>query len=360
MPMSSERYERVMAAMHREVPDRVPWALWGHFPAVPFLRSYSWEKANRDGEESARAHMALLRALDYKMDLLKVTPYYRFMAGQWGSRFHWEDNGESPSTVEVAVKETKDWERLWVLDPRKELREALRCVEILSRDLYGMPFIYTIPSPIVQALHGVSEPGRVYADMSEQPDALREGLETITQTTIDFTRECVAEGATGIFFGIGGGGDIWSRMTREQLEEYALHYDRKVLDAVRDAPIRLLHVCSAGGEDPQKDGGYMEDGWFENYPVDAINWYDRSFTPLKRAKEVYGDSLCIVGGVDQRATMVNGTPDQVEAEVRQAIESASEGGGLIIGPGCTLSQETPLANYNAVARAVERHGRYRR
>ena len=153
--MASDRYERVMAAMRRDVPDRVPWALWGHFPAVPFLKYYSWEKANRDGEESARAHLALLRSLDYKMDLLKVTPFYRFMACQWGSKFRWEDNDESPATIDVTVKTPGDWEKLWVLDPRKELREALRCVETLAKELYGMPFIYTIPSPIVQALHGV-------------------------------------------------------------------------------------------------------------------------------------------------------------------------------------------------------------
>jgi uroporphyrinogen decarboxylase len=357
--MDSNRYERAMAAMRREVPDRVPWALWGHFPAVPFLKHYSWEKANRDGEESARAHMALLRALDYKMDLLKVTPFYRFMACQWGSRFHWEDNDESPSTVEVAVKTPEDWGRLWVLDPRKELREALRCVEILARDLYGIPFIYTIPSPIVQALHGVSDPQRVYEDMRERPDALKEGLETITQTTIDFAREVVAEGATGVFFGVGGGGDIWSVMTREQLEEYALHYDRRVLDAVRDAPIKLLHICSNAEENPQKDGGLMEGGWFKEYPVDAINWWDASFTPLQKAKKVYGDRFCLVGGVDQRQTMINGTPRQVEQEVKSAIERAGKGGGFIVGPGCTLTQGTPLANYNAVARAVERYGRYR-
>ncbi|MDH5201040.1 MAG: hypothetical protein OEW93_09150, partial [Candidatus Bathyarchaeota archaeon] len=276
--MESERYERVMAAMRREVPDRVPWALWGHFPAVPFLRHYSWEKANRDGEESARAHIALLRALDHKMDLLKVTPFYRYMACGWGSRFRFVDNDEHEETVEVFVKETDDWGRLWVLDPRKELRENLRCVEVLARELYGMPFIYTVASPIVQALHGVSSPERVYADMEEQPDALKEGLETITQTCIDFARACVDEGAAGVFFGIGGGGQIWSRMIRGQLEEYALAYDSRVLEAV-DAPIKLLHVCSNQQEDPQKDGGLMEDGWFANYPVDAINWYDRSFTP---------------------------------------------------------------------------------
>ena len=150
-----------MVAMRGEVPDRVPWALWGHFPAVPFLKRYSWEKANRDGEESAKAHMALLRVLDYKMDLLKVTPFYRYMACQWGSKFRFVDNEETTTAIEVAVKEPEDWAKLWVLDPTKELRENLRAVEILARNLGEMPFIYTIPSPIVQALHGVSDPERV-------------------------------------------------------------------------------------------------------------------------------------------------------------------------------------------------------
>jgi len=357
--MKSERHTRVMTALRREIPDRVPWALWGHFPAVPFLRYYSWEKANRDGKESARAHMALLRALDYKMDLLKVTPFYRYMSCKWGSKFRFKDNEELDETLEVAVKETEDWEKLWVLDPKKELKENLRTVDILSRDLGPwMPFIYTIPSPIVQALHGVSNPERVYSDMERQPNALKEGLETITQTCIDFANACIAEGATGIFFGIGGGGDIWSRMSKKQLEEYALRYDKKVLDAV-DAPIKLLHICSNQKENPQKNGDLMEDGWFKKYPVDAINWWDSSFTSIRKAKSVYGERFCIIAGLDQRGAMVHGTPEQVEEQVRLAIENAGNEGGFIVGPGCTLNQKTPLANYNAVAKAVEKFGKNR-
>ena len=347
-----------MAAMRRGVPDRVPWALWGHFPAVPFLKHYSWEKANRDGEESAKAHMALLRVLDYKMDLLKVTPFYKYMACQWGSKFRFTDNLENTTTIEVAVKESEDWGKLWVLDPRKELRENLRAVEILARDLGGMPLIYTIPSPIVQALHGVSDPERVYTDMESHPDALKEGLQTIASTCIDFGRECIGEGAAGIFFGIGGGGQIWSRMNREQLEEYTLRYDKMVLDSLSDAPIRLLHICSNDLENPQKNGGLMEEGWFRKYPVDAINWWDRNFTSIQTAKKVYGDRFCIVAGIDHKQTMLHGAPEQVEAEVKNAINCASKDGGFILGSGCTLNQNTPLANYNAVGRAVETYARH--
>ncbi len=344
--------------MRREVPDRVPWALWGHFPAARFLGRYSWEKATRDGEENARAHMALLRELDHNMDLLKVTPFYRYMAMAWGSRFSFTDNDEHEETVEVAVKEPVDWGRLWVLDPRRELREHLRTVEVLARDLRRMPFIYTIPSPIIQAMNGVGTPERVLEDMGENPDALGEGLETITQTCIDFARECVAEGASGIFFGIGGGGRIWRELTVEQLEDYAYGYDRRVLEAV-DCPIKLMHVCSTPQGNPQ-ERGLMEGGWFRRYPVTAINWDSHEFTPIGRGKEVYGGDFCVVGGLDRRETMRRGTPEQVEEQVRGAIEAAGEGGGFILGPGCTLYQDTPLASFNAVGRAVERYGRYGR
>ena len=356
--MRSDRFERVMAVMRREVPDRVPWAIWGHFPAVDWLGRYSWEKSTRDGEESAAAHIALLRELDYKMDLLKVTPYYRFMAMQWGSRFDFRGNEENAPTISTVVEEADDWEKLWVLDPRKELREYVRCNEILARDLRRMPFIYTIPSPIIQAMNGVGTPERVIQDMAENPDALRQGLETITETTIEFTKACVDAGASGIFFGIGGGGRIWREFSMHQLEEYALGYDRRVLESV-DCPIKFMHICSTPQGNAQ-DKGLMEDGWFKEYPVDCINWDAHEYIWLDRAKEIYGDSLALCGGLNRETTLRTGSPTEVEAEVKKAIQDAGEGGGFMVGPGCTVNQDMPRENYNAVGRAIIKHGYYRR
>jgi len=356
--IESDRYERVMAVMHRKVPDRVPWALWGHFPAANWLDQYSWELSTRNGEESARAHMALLRELDYKMDLLKVTPYYRFMAMKWGSRFDFRDNEEEASTLSTAVKETKDWQKLHVLDPRKELREYVRCNEVLAHDLRTMPFIYTIPSPIIQAMNGVGTPERVMEDMKRNPDALKQGLETITETTKEFAKACVDAGAAGIFFGIGGGGRIWREFTLSQLEEYALGYDKQVLDAV-ECPIKLLHVCSTPMGSAQ-DKGLMENGWIKKYPVDAVNWDSHEYTPVSQGKKLLGDKFSIVGGLNHKTTLRTGTPEQVEAEAKQAIEDAGEGGGFMLGPGCTVFQDMPRENYNAVARAAIKHGYYRK
>ena len=356
--MDSDRYERVMAVMRREVPDRVPWSIWGHFPALNWLDYYSWELSTRNGEHSAQAHMALLRELDYKMDMLKVTPFYRFMAKIWGSKLRFKNNDEWPDYLETAVQEPEDWTKLQYLDPKKELKESVICCNTLSRDLRTMPFIYTIPSPIVQALNGIGTPERVLEDMKNNPDALEEGLETITASSIDLAKACVDAGASGIFIGIGGGGRIWKDFTMEQLEKYALGYEKRILEAV-DCPIKLLHICSTPLGNAQ-DKNLMESGWINKYPATAINWDDHAYTPIERGKELYGDKYGIIGGLNFRETLRSGTPKQVEEETRKAIEAAGEDGGFMLGPGCTIFEDMPRDNFNAVARAVIKHGYYRK
>jgi uroporphyrinogen decarboxylase len=346
-----------MAVMRREQPDRVPWSIWGHFPAVNWLDYYSWELSQRSGEEAAKAHIALLRELDYKMDLLKVTPFYRFMAMQWGSHFDFKNNEENAPTFSTIVKEAKDWEKLWVLDPKKELREYVRTNEILARDLRTLPFIYTIPSPIVQAMNGIGTPERVLDDMKNNSDSLKNGLDIITETTIDFTKACIDAGATGIFFGIGGGGRIWKDLTKTQMEEYGLEYDKKVLDAV-NCDIKMMHICSTAAGNAQ-DQDYFESGWFKKYPVDMINWDAHEYTWLDKGKEVYGDKFAICGGLNRVKTLRSGSPAEVEAEVKKAINDAGERGGFMLGPGCTVYQDMSRANYNAVGRAAIKYGYYK-
>src|SRR4030042_7186637 len=142
--------------------------------------------------------------------------------------------------------------------------------------------------------------------MKSSPDALNEGLETITETTIDFAKACVAAGASGIFFGIGGGGRVWRELSKGQLERYALGYDRRVLEAV-DCPIKLMHICSTAEGNPQ-DKGLMEGGWFRKEPVDCINWDAHEYTWLDEAKRIYGSRFAICGGLQRSSPLRPGSP----------------------------------------------------
>ncbi len=112
----------------------------------------------------------------------------------------------------------------------------------------------------------------------------------------------------------------------EQLEKYALGYEKRILEAV-DCPIKLLHICSTPLGNAQ-DKNLMESGWINKYPATAINWDDHAYTPIERGKELYGDKYGIIGGLNFRETLRSGTPKQVEEETRKAIEAAGEDGGF--------------------------------
>lgn len=74
------------------------------------------------------------------------------------------------------------------------------------------------------------------------------------------------------------------------------------------------------------------------------------------AKRLYGDRLCLVGGVDTQQVLTLGSPAEVETQVRQAIELLSPGGGFVLAPDTLIT--VPEANYQAYLAAGERYGWY--
>ena len=69
---------------------------------------------------------------------------------------------------------------------------------------------------------------------------------------------------------------------------------------------------------------------------------------LKRIKKDYGKRFCIVGNIDSSGTLPYGSPDDVRAEVRQAITDAAEGGGYILASDHSLHDGISMENIQAM------------
>ena len=85
------------------------------------------------------------------------------------------------------------------------------------------------------------------------------------------------------------------------------------------------------------------DGWHGIQPSIGMT--------LPDLQEGYGGRLCFFGGVDV-STLVAGTEEEIQAEVRVAVESAPEDGGLVLTSGNTLMVGTRYENYMAVLRTA--------
>ena len=78
---------------------------------------------------------------------------------------------------------------------------------------------------------------------------------------------------------------------------------------------------------------------------------------LATVKARYGDRFCIIGNIDSSRTLPYGTPDDVAAEVRAAIDVAAPGGGYILGSDHSLHDGIPVENIVTMFRVAAEYGR---
>lgn len=81
---------------------------------------------------------------------------------------------------------------------------------------------------------------------------------------------------------------------------------------------------------------------------------------LKKVKAYCGERLCLLGNIDCQELLPAGTPEQVRAAVRQAIDDAAAGGGLIICSSNTLHPGVNPENCIAMFEETRMYGRYAR
>jgi uroporphyrinogen decarboxylase len=324
-----DRRERIQAAVRGEPVDRVPVALWRHFP-----------HADSTAEGLAQSVVDFQKTFDF--DLIKVTPAAGYVAEAYGADLFYLDNDEGTRGYNSRpVNSHADWLTLMALDPyqgvlAREL-EALRLIRAgVGSDV---PILETIFSPL-SSTKNLAGPLWL-ADLRDHPADFHAGLKAIAETTARFARAALESGADGIFFA----SQLANRefLTEEEYRKCGLPYDQVVLDAIRPrADLVLLHV-------------HGMDIYFDlmvDYPAQIINWHDRRTPPsLAAGKERFKGA--VLGGIDEWAVLLRGTPDEVTAQVRDAIRQTG-GRQFIAGAGCVTAVTTPEANIRAAREAVER------
>ena len=324
-----DKRERLQAAIEGKPVDRPPVALWRHFPV--------------DDQRPADLAAAVLEWQGlYDWDFVKVTPESGYVLKGWGLQDEWR--GEPEGTRQAAravVQQPEDWLKLRPLDPRAgTLGEALRALELIRDGLQGRaPFIQTIFSPISQARKLVGA-DKLAAHVRLYPDAVKQALGVITETTLRFVEAAKHTGIDGIFYALQFAS---TRVFSEaEYREFGEPYDQQILGAAQDLWLNVLHLH---GDDVMFDvaAGYAE-------RARVVNWHDTETPPnLAEGQKKFPGAVC--GGLRQWETMVRGTPEQVRAEAQAAIEQ-TQGRRFILGTGCVTPITAPRANLRAARESV--------
>ena len=79
---------------------------------------------------------------------------------------------------------------------------------------------------------------------------------------------------------------------------------------------------------------------------------------LKTVKDHCKDRICLLGNIDCMHLLAEGTPAQVDAAVRQAMDAAAAGGGYILCSSNSLHPGVNPENCIAMFQATKQYGRY--
>jgi uroporphyrinogen decarboxylase len=79
---------------------------------------------------------------------------------------------------------------------------------------------------------------------------------------------------------------------------------------------------------------------------------------LAEIKKLYGDKLVLKGNLHTTDVMLFGSPDDVAAASKKAIDDAAEGGRFILSTGDQCGRDTPDANILAMVDTARSYGKY--
>jgi uroporphyrinogen decarboxylase len=332
--------ERVLAALRREEPDRVPYC--EEYVSRPFAeRLMGWgsplsESVDLEGNEytveEAKAVSRRLK-LDNITFLLRAPVYAEKHPGQDGILYYGAGLIRSIADLDlVRLPDPLDdrlYEEAEAFAAQKDEFSAWFNTRIgifstmLSLGLEGFSLALYDDRPLIERLLDM------YTDWIEvvAERACRLGFDVFVSTD-DFAFK------TAPFFSPAVFRELvlprYRRVAKKITLPWLLHSDGNIspfLDDLLSVGIAAAHPMEPGAMD------------------------------IRAVKRDYGDRLCVVGNVDINLLSL-GTEEAVDDEVRGLIRDVAPGGGYILSSGNSLTGYCLSQNVVAMSEAVQRYGRY--
>ncbi len=291
------KIERLKAAINGELPDKVPAGFWFHFPS-----SYGVK-------ELIDGHIELYKHTD--MDIIKVMYEFGY-------------------SLTEQVSKPSDW---YKIKPEgktstyyKKQKDVIK--GIVDKVQGDVMVFTTMFGPFKSAVMAYGD-DLVMAHSKEDPEAVAAGVNTIAEALVEWAEGYLEAGADGIYYSAQFAElgrftyDEWSKLVRPS--------DLKVLNVAdkKEDKYNILHIC---GEPEYKFKTHVDR--FYDYSGDIVNWavYDNNYE-LERGRDLF--KRTILGGLDNRGVIINGTFDEITDEVHNVIRKFGKR-GLMIGADCTL------------------------
>jgi uroporphyrinogen decarboxylase len=293
-------------------------------PAAFFLHFGPEYKA---GSAAAKRHLEYFRETD--MDFVKI---------QFEQTYERQQFLQKPS----------DWSKLALrkLDFYEPLIQTAR--ELVKSSKKDALILMTLYSPFMCAGHCATTPV-LLRHLEEDPDAVKRGLEILTESQLIFVRACIEAGVDGFYMSTQGGET--KQFTNPRIfANYVKPSDLVAMKEISAAcPFNILHVCDYVAPYESYDA-------VRDYPGHVV-----SCSTTLRGRQLSTQEISrffkrpFMGGMDRHGSIATRTPEQVEDEIKRVVKSAPP--QFILGADCTVPNTIDWSRLRHAISVAHRVGR---
>ncbi len=342
-------HQRVEMALRHQEPDRVPFDFWAVPEVWAALRQYLGVETDEDVLRLLGADCRMV-APDYVGPAPRLQPdgtYY----DAWGThrrrvanRFStYEEYASFPLAEAQTVAEVETWDG-WAKPEHWDVTNLKDKIQALNGETrYHIRYEVGGIFEWSWGLYGLE---RFLIDLVRQPEVPCAIMDCFTDLYIaNVTR--VLEAAEGLIDMVYTYDDVGIQtglmMSQAMWREFILPRHQRLNAAIRRYPVRIMyHSC--GAIYPLIGAFAAEMG------IDVLNPLQprAAGMDLARIKREFGHRLAFHGAVDIQRTLPFGTPQEVQAEVRERCRVLGQGGGYICASSHYIQADTPLENIIAM------------
>ena len=333
--------ERVVAALRREEPDRIPHFEWAVDRKVREILcpgcSYEEFVVRMDWD-------AILTAPDFKKEQLEPNVF----KNEWGITRRYTGE-EDPFPVAGPIKTLSDLERYVPPDPHAKSRytsldavvqsfKGKKAIGVHLNDVFSLP----------RYLLGFTETMMAFHDCP----ALIEGLvEMSVHVNLEMAKEVAKRGADFVFTGDDYCSAKQPFMSPDMFRKYLNPGLQRVMGGFK--ALGLLVIKHTDGNIWPIADMLVDSGIDCLDPIDPVAGMD-----IGAVKKKYGHRVALKGNVDCAHTLTFGSISDVIAETKECIRKAAPGGGFILSSGNTIHSSVKPENYLALLHTLKMYGRY--
>ena len=225
------------------------------------------------------------------------------------------------------IEKPGDWAKL-PLHGKEYYADQIGVVEGLVKTLKKEALVVcTLYSPFMLAGGSVGHE-RLVEHIEADPEAVKKGLEIVTESLLTFVRECVRVGVDG-FYASTQGGEAGRFSHPDLFQRCVIPFDLRVQREINESCLfNILHVC---------DYHLPYDNLtpFLKYPGDVVNCSphvgEKTLSP-KELSEFFGRPF--MGGLERKGIIVDGSAEEIRQEVHDVLTGTAD--RHILGADCTL------------------------